>query len=303
MDNTIAIGRSETEVSLKSAVYITMASDIYKELREYVKHYDTEVSGCGLVEKIIHKLKNADTDKPDTQILEFKIIEVFLPSKQRNTGATTNIDDEEIHNIVAQLIKDGKDVEKLKLHWHSHVDMDTFHSTTDEDNYDTLFNGDYLVSLVINKAGHFLGRIDLQNPAIISISDVQIYVYATADDKVMDKVNMNLAKLDEYIKKEKETSIVSYKGYGNHAGYSDYGDDAINTANNWWDIEDEYEKKVGITIAETLHMTKKQKKKFDKCYRVNCSGCNETNLCQNYKGMIDDALTEFRRTNYGTSGL
>jgi hypothetical protein len=211
---------------------------------------------------------------------EFRILEVFLPSKQDNSAATTDIASDEIHNLMTELIQQGKDIEKLKLHWHSHADMGVFHSGTDEDNYATLQNGEYLVSLVINRSGSFLGRVDYQSPVSFSVSGVPIYLVVKVDD-ISEKVKINLDKLDKYMEEHKYE-----RGYvGGTLGNSK----AVSTSDE--DI-------VRIKVGMKLGISKKLRKKFENCYSINCETCKHIGICQQYNYEVDEELGTYERGRY-----
>jgi hypothetical protein len=260
-------------------------------LTSYVQYYDTEISGCGLVEKIERRTKNEDKDKPDVIMYEFKIIEVFLPSEQDNNGASTDIKSDQIHKIMTKLIQEGKEVEKLKLHWHSHANMDVFHSATDEDNYDTLNNSDFLVSLVLNHRGDMLGRIDYFYPIQISLVHIPIYVLINVNEELDKKIKLNIEELDKYVNKTKETLIS-----GDLAGRGNWKD---MNENSWWNIEARAEKKIRKQVGHKMGLTKEQRSKFTDCEIMKCEQCSDIGICQSFNWEVDDLLMTTRRNNIG----
>ena len=207
----ITEGRAEAKVSAYH--YISIPLQVYADLCAYVDHYDTEVSGCGMVQRIEHRFKSEEKDEPDTVEIEFAIQEVYLPKKQTNSAAHTEIDDDCIAELVTDLLKEGKDTEHLRLHWHSHADMGTFHSGTDEDNYATLSNGDFLVSLVINKAHKFLGRVDYFKPLRVTLNNLSVHMQMEVSTAPSTIAEENIKALDKHIAEAKPTiySSADYK--------------------------------------------------------------------------------------------
>ena len=68
-----------------------------------------------------------------------------------------------INNFIYQFAKKGLDTQNWKLWWHTHYDFGVFWSMTDEDNIKNLItlSKNFLVSVVINKKGEVLSRLDL----------------------------------------------------------------------------------------------------------------------------------------------
>jgi hypothetical protein len=197
---------SEKEASLKVNINakIIIPQECYAELQAYVEHYTTEVSGCGLVERKDTTAKYKYSQEELSS--EFTITEVFLPSKQSNTSGSTDISATTIGELAHKLIEEGKDSSKLRMHWHSHVNMNTFHSGTDEENYRDLDNGEFLVSLVLNKHGSILGRVDFYKPIHISIVDVPVYIAIKNPDGINVKIDKNIKALDKFIESDKKVS-------------------------------------------------------------------------------------------------
>lgn len=121
------------------------ASPKYTELkigmRAYIKlmcycHLagDQEITGIGRIK--------------DGEIIDFKI------PYQIVTGTTANATDEDIINLMREIPID--EIPEWELDWHSHCDMQTFISATDEDNYELMSmakGGKQFPILVVNKKG------------------------------------------------------------------------------------------------------------------------------------------------------
>ena len=267
---------NEKTVDTKTLSYITMGMEIHQELFKYVDSFDTECSGCGLVEKIVHRY----TDGSEQH--EYVIRELFFP-KQKNTATTTDIDDIDVANIISKLIDDGKDTTWLRLHWHSHVDMAVFHSKTDEENYDDLKTGDWAISLVLNKKRDILARIDYYKPLRLAISGIPVYI--NTPDITIDesRIQSNIDRVKEFDKPVKGTELSDSNYY-----YGDYYDDAalallmqeledcvfrgrIST------IYDNYGNGIGIRDNQT-----------NQCYEINLMKLSNEEVEQAKKGYLYD---------------
>lgn len=80
-------------------------------------------------------------------------IEEFFVPKQICSGVSTDMSDDDLMALNVQLIQQGVDLKRICCYWHSHVNMATSPSGTDEATFDRLANGRYLWSLITNKAG------------------------------------------------------------------------------------------------------------------------------------------------------
>jgi hypothetical protein len=268
----------ELELKLEGNISINIPHTVYYELLEYVKHYNGEVSGLGLVNRV-EVLEKDGEDR--ISHISYIIEEVFLPAEQDNGSSTTEIDEKVTHELIQELVKQGKDVEKLKLHWHSHATMNVFHSGTDKENYNLQHNGSWLVSLVMNKDGDFLGRIDIYDKARISISNVPIYVIFPSPIELPAKVKDNIDKLDAYITAHKVT----------HVGYDWSGRDKDSKKEDDLKLDKEtganilsYERQqacslLGIKLKEAL--------KIEGCTTyANCDKCKLAEKCDEYNHYI-----------------
>ena len=149
---------------VKQKITMVIEDEAYVSMMRYAHMFSpNECGGTGLVARV---------DYTDGST-EFVVKKVYLPN-QINTSVTTDIEDEEMARVNTQIVVDGDDTALHKFHWHSHVDMGVFHSSTDEENYDEMRTGDYAISLVVNKKYDMLGSVHLYNPLRIDIKDIEI---------------------------------------------------------------------------------------------------------------------------------
>lgn len=286
----VNISQQEVKVEFDNNLYISMSTEVYQELLCYVKHYETEVSGCGLVERIEHKCED---DKIE---YEFRIKEVYLPDEQENTGASTDIKPNMIHKLMTMLIGDNKDVSTLKLHWHSHADIGVFHSGTDEDNYETLNNKDYLVSLVLNRQGQILGSVHLYQPLALDVTGVPVFVDVPIQESVTDKTKKSIEALDKYTEENKRVYVSS--GYGGHwdAQKQVWVDDKKEETPK----EKKWKKGKRREIRKELGLTDEKAKQFDECDTSACVHCQDEPLCSEYMYAMMDVEESTKEDTYDT---
>jgi predicted RNA-binding Zn-ribbon protein involved in translation (DUF1610 family) len=125
---------------------IKFENEAYKKLLFYVNNCDVEISGYG----------KSRVEKDEI------IVEDVIIIKQKCTGTQTDIDDKATFEFFKERLDAGEDVKSWNVWWHSHVNMGVFWSATDENTAKNLSSGgNYLISIVANKRGEYLGRVDI----------------------------------------------------------------------------------------------------------------------------------------------
>lgn len=221
----LLIPQKPLEARYMSSWQVNLPLPVYREMMHYVEKFDTECSGCGMVEM---------TEKAGH--FTFEITEVFLP-EQKNTQVTTDIDAGVVSRVVTKLVRDGRPVEKLRFHWHSHVNMSVFHSGTDTDNYSTLDNGEWLVSLVLNKKGEAFASVHYYKPFKLDAFNVPLYV--TMADSVADPTwDANIARVHKYQEDERKKPVTEYFHKGRERRVLAEDDDPYGRR-DWQKVNDE----------------------------------------------------------------
>ncbi len=167
----------------------------HRKMKYYIEEIDYEISGLGTVEK----LSNGDLFVPDIYLFE-----------QTVTGTETQLKASDIDKfydtLLAQAInvspeereKVYDNIGKIKLWWHSHVNMDTFWSGTDvatQNSLDVDLDVDnWWLSIVGNKAGKRKAKLDVYKPHRLWLDDIDIVIDENDD-------------LRESIKKEIEEKV------------------------------------------------------------------------------------------------
>ena len=131
---------------------------VLERIRYYVELARGEVSCLGTVER--------DGDN-------LVVTDLFLP-KQTCSGASTEMDPADVAALLVDLETQGIDPKTLRLWLHSHGEMQCFWSETDTETIRGLCNDGYLLSIVTNKKGATLARVDVFEPIPFTIDKVPV---------------------------------------------------------------------------------------------------------------------------------
>lgn len=164
----------------------------HQKLEHWIKKATGEITGYGVVKY--------DSENSDKIIVE----DVFL-GKQETSRASATIETMDTIEIMQRIEKKNIPLEKMKLWWHSHADMDVFWSTTDETTINSFDPDSFFVSLVLNKAGDMLARFDLYHPIRVVLDDISIFTsYPELDKRRKEKYDK---EFDMYVD---ESTYYSY---------------------------------------------------------------------------------------------
>ena len=100
------------------------------------------------------------------------ITDLFL-MKQTCTAASTDMDQSDVARLLFDLSATGTEG-NLRAWVHSHADMATFWSKTDEDCIEGLAGNPYVVSLVVNKKGDVKARVDVFGAVRFTIDELPV---------------------------------------------------------------------------------------------------------------------------------
>lgn len=122
-----------------------------------------EVSCLGIVDEI----KDADSGTVSALL----VTDLFL-TKQTCSADETTMDALAVSQLMLDLENQGIDSRKLKFWIHSHGSLSVFFSGQDDQCISGLANGDYLLSLVVNKKRDTQMRLDQFHPCHLYLTDV-----------------------------------------------------------------------------------------------------------------------------------
>lgn len=106
-------------------------------------------------------------------------VEKFFLPQQTCSGAHTSPARESMGALMTELVRAGYDVSSLRCWAHSHADMNTFWSNEDADTIEQMNNGEWLLSIVTNKDGRFLARLDIYAPFRVTLDKLPIKYQST----------------------------------------------------------------------------------------------------------------------------
>lgn len=143
---------------------VILSSRAQLQMAYYIANIDYEISGLGIVEK----LPNHD----------MYVTELFL-LEQTVTGVETVLDPACLAKFWDEKLQvPDFPIEKVKLWWHSHVNMPVFWSNVDTATIDTLdteqADENWWLSIVGNKAGLRKARVDIYEPHRMFMDDLSI---------------------------------------------------------------------------------------------------------------------------------
>ena len=155
-------------------IYVTAAA--YVKMLELVRQSPIEISWHGLV-------------KRDVETNTYLIYDILI-FPQINSATTTTADEEGFAKWQTELIKDMNfPIEDLRLHGHSHVNMNVFSSGVDdqyqEDILHKVEDGDYYIFLIFNKKSEICALLyDYNQNILFESKDIYFDVLGDGNEEL-----------------------------------------------------------------------------------------------------------------------
>ena len=162
----------------RQQIKILIDPQVKRKMDAYIKNCKHEISGAGYVKKL---------DRTTLLVYDIELI------KQEVTAATTDFDMNAWFQYLESAIDSNKNVEDLKVWWHSHAAMSVFWSTTDEMNINKL-GVNFWVSIVGNHKGDYLARVDLYDPLRGIMDEAPIDIYYSDEQEFHDSIVAEIAE-------------------------------------------------------------------------------------------------------------
>ena len=137
-----------------------------------------EISWLGLVEEVI--------DEEHDELIALRITDFYLVTQQCG-AAETELEPAAISELMSELEPSGISPRKLRCWAHSHGAMGVFWSSIDSECIANLNNGEWLLSLVVNKRHQALMRLDIFNPVHLYVSNVLWEVHYPLVDSMKEQ--------------------------------------------------------------------------------------------------------------------
>lgn len=116
----------------------------------------------------------------------FVLKQPFILKQTVTTGSTDLT--EAAAEFVFKLVSENQSPAPFKFWWHSHVNMNVFWSEHADEITARGFQNEFMISMVMNRRGEFLTRLDVFEPFPLTIYDLPVVVELTPDEKMVDFV-------------------------------------------------------------------------------------------------------------------
>lgn len=155
--------------SVRLGITIQVDTIAMQKLWTWVDIAKGEVSALGIVETIA-------ADDTTLRITDFILLDQFCSDTE------TELDPDALAKLVTDV-----DPDTLRCWVHSHGDMPVFWSNQDDETIEGLSNGEWLLSLVVNKNRQTMMRLDQYHPAHLYMPDVVFEIYHPVSDELVEQ--------------------------------------------------------------------------------------------------------------------
>lgn len=180
---------------------IVITAEAYLKMLELVNQSPVECSWHGLVKRFGHKY----------------LIYDVLVFPQINSPTATTTDEKDFAEWQTKLILDPKfPIEELRLHGHSHVNMNVFSSGVDDKYQKDLLakvdDGDYYIFFIMNKKMEMcIFLYDFEQQVMFDKNDIEFKIIACKDDiRQWAKDQLKQYATTERILPKTKTTLMSY---------------------------------------------------------------------------------------------
>lgn len=188
----MAVTGKKVKAELANYPDVFITPEAMEYLRGYIDYADDEVSGLGEV---------VCTDGA-------LVVTGIHLLEQESSRASTEFTDDAIAKFLVECANKEIDTSTLRVWWHSHADMGVFWSTTDRDTTRGLSdNMPWLLSIVGNKAGEFLVRLDMKEPIICSMDKLELEVIRLPEESFVKQIK---DELEEKVTKAAYTTMYTF---------------------------------------------------------------------------------------------
>ena len=116
----------------------------------YIQACPVEINGFGYLDRL-------------TGTTERFVLDDVVILQQSATGVSVDVSAEAVAQHMTEVLLAGGDTGRMRLQWHSHVNMPAYFSGTDLANIEA-YRGDWMISMVLNKRGEYELRLDVFKP-------------------------------------------------------------------------------------------------------------------------------------------
>ena len=198
---------------------VRFSQKVHQQMFALTKACGIEISAMGIVATEEQKQEAGVTE--DYYVLELFVID------QECTGVTTDLDDDAFIDLMMELREKGIKAEQVCFWWHSHVDMGTSHSGTDEAQIERFDFDEVCISAITNKKGDLNLRIDMFKPFRYTfekcpyvVDEIDMLPDGWAEEMVKKHVTTRKVVPERLNIKKKKGGFNSYTGYGSYNNFS-----------------------------------------------------------------------------------
>ena len=198
---------------------VRFSQKVYQQMRALTEECNIEISAMGIIA--------TDEQKEQAGVKEdYYVLELFVVD-QECTGVSTDLDDDAFIDLVMELRERGIKSEQVCFWWHSHVNMGTSHSGTDEAQIERFDFDEVCISAITNKKGDLNLRIDMFKPFRYSfekcpyvVDQIDLLPDGWAKEMVDKHVRAKKIVPERLNIKKKKGGANSYVGYGSYNNFS-----------------------------------------------------------------------------------
>lgn len=245
---------------------VRFSQKVYQQMRALTDECSIEISAMGIIA--------TDEQKEEAGVKEdYYVLELFVID-QECTGVTTDLDDDAFIDLVMELREKGIKSEQVCFWWHSHVNMGTGHSGTDEAQIERFDFDEVCISAITNKKGDLNLRIDMFKPFRYSfekcpyvVDQIDMLPDGWAKEMVEKHVTTRKVIPERLNIKKKTTPTYTTRYYGsgwnNDTGYTRQivkpGNSTTTTNKSWFDLDeeeeaDQYDAELEVSLPEPLSL-------------------------------------------------
>ncbi len=171
------IVKSVVQVPTRSP-FVYVPPEILAKIETYIACAKGEISGLATVERYGER--------------DFLVTELYL-LKQKCSPSQTTLDPEGLAQFAYDFVRNGGDMSKLKVWWHSHANFGVSWSQDDERTIQG-FQNEWLLSIVGNKAGAYLARLDVFSPVRVTDRGLLVRSFRPVDAEQLKEIEAEIAE-------------------------------------------------------------------------------------------------------------
>ena len=202
---------------------IRFSAKAWQQMWALTDAHDEEISAIGVIADKEELVRDG--------IKEAYYIKEFYVPRQECSAVTTVMDDDSVLEIMMDLREKGVKAVNVCVWWHSHVNMGTAHSGTDENQIERFDFDEACISIITNKKNEINLRVDMYKPFRYSfekcnyvVDQVSVLPSGWAEERIEECVRKKRVIPEKLnIKKSYNGTKGSYSSYGYYNNAKGWG--------------------------------------------------------------------------------